>query len=80
VVLIIRTEKPFFKSKPSKNLLIATLSLVSATLIFPLTPLAEILGFIAIPASFYAFIVVIISLYIVSAKIVKKKFYSKMET
>jgi len=80
VVLIIRTEKPFFKSRPSKNLLIATLSLVIATLIFPLTPLAKILGFVTIPALFYASIAMIISLYIVSAEIVKKKFYSKMET
>ena len=79
VVLIIRTERPFFKSKPSKNLLIATLSLVSFTLIFPLTPLAEILGFVAIPTSFYASIFVIISFYIVSAEIVKKKFYAKIE-
>ena len=80
VVLIIRTESPFLKSKPSKNLLIATLSIVGATLIFPLTPLAEILGFVAIPGSFYASIAIIILLYIVSAEITKKKFYSKIQT
>ena len=78
VVLIIRTENPFFKSKPSKKLLIATLSIVVATLVLPLTPLAEILGFVAIPVSFYVAISVIIVLYIISAEIIKKKFYSKI--
>ncbi|MCE9652590.1 MAG: magnesium-translocating P-type ATPase [Nitrosarchaeum sp.] len=79
VVLIIRTENPFFKSNPSKSLLIATLCIVVATLILPLSPIAEILGFVPIPASFYVSIAVIISLYIISAEIVKKKFYSKLE-
>jgi Mg2+-importing ATPase len=76
VVLIIRTESPFFKSKPSRYLLIATLSVVCVTLVFPLTPLAQIFGFVAIPMSFYVSIAVIISLYVLSAEIIKRKFYS----
>ena len=44
------------------------------------TILAELLGFVVIPASFYVSIAVIISLYIVSAEITKKKFYSKIQT
>lgn len=79
VVLIIRTQKPFFKSKPSRYLLMATLSIIVATLIFPLTPLAKIFGFVAIPASFYVLIAVIISLYIASAEVIKRKFYSNIE-
>jgi len=79
VVLVIRTENPFFKSNPSHYLLIATLSIVGVTLIFPLTPLAAIFGFVAIPPSFYVSIMAIIGAYIVSAEMIKKKFYSKIE-
>ncbi|MBM2851832.1 MAG: Magnesium-translocating P-type ATPase, partial [Candidatus Nitrosotenuis sp.] len=75
VVLIIRTQKPFFKSKPSSYLLVATLFIVGATVIFPFTPLAEIFGFVVIPASFYASIGIIIILYVISAEIIKRKFY-----
>lgn len=80
VVLIIRTEKPFFKSNPSDYLLIATLLIVGATVIFPFTPLAEIFGFVVIPASFYVSIGIIIMLYIISTEIIKRKFYSMIKT
>ena len=42
IVLVIRSRKPFIKSKPGKYLLITTLAIVAITLIFPLTPLARV--------------------------------------
>jgi Mg2+-importing ATPase len=45
-VLVIRTRKSFFRSKPGKYLLIATLLIVVVTIIFPFTPLAELLAFL----------------------------------
>lgn len=78
VVLIIRTQSPFFKSNPSRYLIGATLSIVIATLVFPFTPLGEIFGFVAISAPFYVSIGIIIALYIITAEIIKKKFYSKI--
>src|SRR5882724_212847 len=39
IVLVIRSQKPFFRSKPSKYLSVATLSTVALTLILPFTPL-----------------------------------------
>ncbi|MBI5377095.1 MAG: magnesium-translocating P-type ATPase [Thaumarchaeota archaeon] len=80
VVLIIRTQKPFFKSKPSSYLLLVTLFIVAVTVIFPFTPLAEIFGFTVIPASFYVSIAIIITLYVISAEIIKRKFYSLIRT
>ncbi|TBR23087.1 MAG: magnesium-translocating P-type ATPase, partial [Candidatus Nitrosotenuis sp.] len=80
VVLIIRTQKPFFKSKPSSYLLLVTLFIVGVTVIFPFTPLAEIFGFTVIPASFYVSIAIIITLYIICAEIIKRKFYSLIRT
>jgi Mg2+-importing ATPase len=34
IVLVIRTRKPLFKSKPRKHLLIATLSIVGTTALY----------------------------------------------
>jgi len=42
IVLVIRSRKPFFKSKPGKYLLIATVSIAVVTIIFPFTPLGTI--------------------------------------
>jgi Mg2+-importing ATPase len=42
IVLVIRSRKPFFKSRPGKYLLMATLSIVVVTLVLPFTPAALI--------------------------------------
>ena len=45
IVLVIRTRRPFFKSRPGKYLLLATLLIVVMTLILPFTTLGDIFGF-----------------------------------
>src|SRR5450759_3081159 len=42
IVLVIRSRKPFFRSRPGKYLLIATLSIAIITLVFPFTPLGNV--------------------------------------
>ncbi len=79
IVLVVRSRKPFFKSKPGKYLLLATLIIVAATLIFPFTPLAPILGFQSLPLVFYIYIIVIVMFYIFSAEIAKRIFYKMVK-
>jgi hypothetical protein len=57
----------------------ATLLVVAATLIFPFTPLANILGFQRLPASVLLFLGIIIMAYIVAAEWAKRVFYKKMK-
>jgi Mg2+-importing ATPase len=78
IVLVIRTRQPFFKSRPGKFLLMATLSIVVVTVILPFTPLAEIFGFSPLPVSFLLLIGVVILLYIITAELVKTVFYKKV--
>jgi len=40
-VLVIRTRRAFFRSKPGKYLLMATLLIVAVAIIIPVTPLAN---------------------------------------
>jgi len=79
IVLVIRSRKPFFKSRPAKYLLIATLATVGVTVALPYTPLGPLFGFSRVPLSFLLLITMIIALYIVSAEIVKAAFYRKVK-
>jgi Mg2+-importing ATPase len=75
VVLVIRSQRSLLKSQPGKYLLIATVSVVMATLILPYTPLDKVLGFSQLPVSFILVIITIVIVYIVAAELTKKVFY-----
>ena len=44
IVLVIRTRKRFYRSRPSSPLLLATLAIVALALVLPYTPLAHLFG------------------------------------
>jgi Mg2+-importing ATPase len=79
IVLVIRSRKPFFKSRPAKYLLMATLLTVIVTVVLPFTPLGEIFGFSRLPMSFLVVIAIIVMFYIISAEMVKTVFYKKVK-
>ena len=79
IVLVIRSRKPFFKSRPAKALLVATLLTVVATVMLPFTPLGGIFGFIPLPPSFLLLIAVIVVLYVVTAEVMKTVFYKRVK-
>ena len=79
IVLVIRSRKPFFSSRPSNYLLIATLLVVVATVALPYTPLSGIFGLSPLPLSFILLIITIVFFYVLSAEIVKVFFYKKVK-
>jgi P-type Mg2+ transporter len=79
IVLVIRSRKPFFRSKPGKYLLIATLSIAVITLIFPFTPLGKIFGFSPLSFSTCLLLMLIVVIYILAAEITKRIFYKKVK-
>jgi Mg2+-importing ATPase len=79
IVLVIRSRKPFFRSRPGKYLLIATLSIAVITLVFPFTPLGNVFGFSPLPLSTYLLLLLIVVLYILAAEITKRVFYKKVK-
>jgi Mg2+-importing ATPase len=80
VVLVIRTRKPMFKSKPSKYLLFATLLIVVVTITIPIMPVSQIFGFTMLNASYLATIAVIVLLYLITAELTKKMFYKRVKS
>jgi len=79
IVLVIRSRKPFFKSRPSKYLFMATLVVVTVTMILPFTPLGEVFGFSRLPILFLLLIAIIVMGYIVTAEIAKVIFYQRVK-
>jgi Mg2+-importing ATPase len=76
IVLVIRTRRPFFQSRPGWLLLMATLAVVPATLVLPYSPLSGILGLAPMPGSFLGALGVILALYLVAAELTKRAFWS----
>ena len=79
IVLVIRSRKPFFRSKPGKYLQIATFSIAFITLILPFTPLGKVFGFSPLTLTTYLLLLAIVIVYIVSAEITKRIFYKKVK-
>jgi Mg2+-importing ATPase len=79
IVLVVRTRLPFFKSLPGKWLSIATSLIVLFVLAIPVMPFASLFGFVRLPLSFYGWMLLIISCYIISAELAKRWFYKKLQ-
>jgi len=79
IVLVIRSRKPFFKSKPGKYLLMATLSISVITILLPFTPLGPLFGFTALSFTTYLFLLLIVAAYIAAAEVTKTIFYKRVK-
>ena len=75
IVLVVRTSQSFYRNRPGRYLLLATLGVVILTLILPLTPLSRLLGFEPLPLRLYAAVIAIVALYMVTAETAKRMFY-----
>ncbi|HEY2143827.1 MAG TPA: magnesium-translocating P-type ATPase [Candidatus Udaeobacter sp.] len=78
IVLVVRTRRPFFRSRPSRLLVIATVGVVIATVLIPYLPLAAVLGFGIMPPHFYPILALIIVAYVAAAEATKLLFYRKI--
>lgn len=80
IVLVIRTRRPFFASRPGPPLVLATLAVAVVTLLLPLLPIAAPLGLIPMPASFLFLLAAILAGYVLTAELVKRHFYANGRT
>ncbi len=75
VVFVLRTRRPFFRSRPGRALMIATAIVALAALVIPFSPLAGALGFSALPLKYLLALVVVVLFYVASAEIFKRWFF-----
>ncbi len=79
IVLVIRTRKRFYLSRPSTPLLLATLAVIAFALVLPYTPVARLFGFAPLPPVFLLVLVAIMVFYIVVAETAKTIFYRNVK-
>jgi Mg2+-importing ATPase len=75
IALVVRTRRPFYKSRPGRLLLVSTLILTLVALLIPFLPGAAILGFSPLPASLVLLVIGIALFYVLLAELMKRWFY-----
>ena len=75
VMLIVRTARPFLKSKPSRKLLLAIVGIVILLIAIAYSPMNVYLGLISLPFKAFASLLAISFVYAVTAELLKKNFY-----
>ncbi|HUZ52714.1 MAG TPA: magnesium-translocating P-type ATPase [Streptosporangiaceae bacterium] len=76
VIFAIRTRRiPFFRSRPSRPLLLAAIAVVLVGAFLPASPLSAALGFRPLPLPFYGALALLVGFYLVLIEIGKRFFY-----
>jgi len=77
VVFVIRTRRvPFIRSRPSLPMIVTPVTCAAVGAALPFTPLADVLGFTALPLSFFLILIGMIATYLVLVEVAKSRFYA----
>ena len=80
IIHIIRTNKiPFIQSRASWFLIISSFIIVSVGAWLTVSPLANTLGFVALPPLYWLILAVMLVCYVILTQLVKTWFYRKFE-
>jgi len=78
VIFVMRTRRaPFYKSKPSRLLLLSSMSTIVFALGVPFTPIGGLFGFVEPPFSFIAILAGLTLVYLALVDIIKGWFYKR---
>ena len=76
IVFVIRTRRvPFFRSRPSRPLLVSVIAVVTIGALIPQSPLNDTLGFAPLPPAFFAVLVAFVVAYLACVEVAKYFFY-----
>jgi P-type Mg2+ transporter len=75
VMFVLRTRRPFFRSRPSRLLVLSSLGVAGITLAIPYSPLATPLGLSGPPPAVLAALGIITMLYVATTEIAKWRYY-----
>ncbi|CAN5260659.1 magnesium-translocating P-type ATPase [soil metagenome] len=78
IIFAIRTRRvPFFRSRPSLGLTVASLGVVALGVWLPFSPLSGVLGFQPLPLPFFLALLAMVAAYLVLVEGAKKWFFSR---
>jgi len=77
VALVVRTRRPFYRSRPGRLLLVLSLVLAGLTLAIPWLPYAGLFGFVPVSPSLLAVLLGITALYVAATELAKRLVYGR---
>jgi Mg2+-importing ATPase len=77
VLFVMRTYRPFYRSRPGRMLVVLTLVVIALTLVLPYLPLVGLLGFAPLPPAVLASVLAVAALYVAASEGVKRAFYRR---
>jgi P-type Mg2+ transporter len=77
IAFVVRTRRPFFRSRPGRFLLVSSVALVVLAFAIPFLPHADVLGFTPMPAGMVAALAGITLLYVLATEAAKARFYRR---
>ena len=78
IIAVLRTWKPFYKSRISRPLLIAMILVLIITVALPYSPLSALLGFVPLTVSSMLLLGLITLLYVAASEVAKRIFLRKI--
>lgn len=75
IALVMRTRRPFFRSRLGRLLLVSTTALIVLTLLIPRLPFVDHLGFVPVPGLLMATLCAITGLYVLATEGTKHCFF-----
>lgn len=78
IALVVRTRRPFFKSRPGRLLLAATAAVTAITFVLPYLPFADALGFVTPSPGLIAALIAVTTFYVVATEATKRVLYRNM--
>jgi Mg2+-importing ATPase len=78
ILLVIRTQRPFFRSRPGRWLFGASVGVAAVSVTLPYLPFASVLGFAAVPVSLWGVLVLILTAYVAASELAKRAFFRRV--
>ena len=79
IALVVRTHRPFYRSRPGSLLLTTTVVVMAVALVLPYLPFSSIFGFVPLPAPLVLAMIGLTLAYVVVVEVAKKSFYGRAD-
>ena len=77
VLFVMRTYRPFYRSRPGRMLTVLSVAVLAAALAIPYLPLVGLLGFAPLPPALLLSMLAVAALYVAASEGVKRGFYRR---
>lgn len=77
IALVVRTRRPFYRSRPGNWLLVSTGLVIGVALLLPYLPWSPVFGFVPLPVPLLLGVIGLTLAYVLAVELAKKSFYAR---